>query len=491
MSIAYFPEIYEDELVYSTLSRFYVHGGYLHYKDAGKELFYKVQGSVDKEFVKWIKSAIVELLTKHMTFEELLERHTMYPFYGRFIDSDRRNKAFQALMAMDGDFSKLFGAPQPRKGKHRYMRYCPLCVGDDRKKYGETYWHRIHQLADIDLCAVHGCYLVDSSVSLCMRENVCLVSAEEVMPSGEVLQGSTVYSSCPVEVKLAQYTAEVFQQPIDRRNTVMVKDFLHSRMMGTPYMSSRGAQRYFNVLWEDMRVFYQGVPLMDILTDRRMERLLRGDRIIFSEICMVAMFLGVSVEELARMKKPSKAPEQIFDERVKALLDSGMTVREIAKEMGVDSGLVKISIRITEQGDREKKFSTAGRSSPRAMDWGALDRQMLPLVRQAVAELLNDTANKPQKISLNAVSRKLAFPESRMARMEQCRTEIEQHVESIERYRARKTIWAVNTLKREGKPLIRWRVLSIVHLTTEQLQLCLPHLKEMSPDIYELVIALM
>lgn len=491
MSMAYFPEIYEDELIYSVLSRFYVHSGYMHYKDAGKELFYEVRDKVDKEFVKWLKPEIVALLTRHMTLEEILERHTMYPFYGRFIDSGKRNRAFQALMAMDGDFSKLFGAPQPRKGKYRYMRYCPLCVADDRKMYGETYWHRIHQLVGTDLCAVHGCCLADSSVSLSMRESICLVSAEEVIPSEGVLQGSMVYSPCPAEVKLAQYMAEVFWQPLDRNNTVVVKDFLYSRMAGTPYMSSRGAQRYFRKLWEDMGVFYQGVPLMDNIAASQMQRLLHGDRVIFAEICMVAMFLGISSEELALMETPSKAPEQLFDERVKALLDSGMTVRETAKEMGVEPYHVRRLVRISGQGDREKRCSTKERRSPRAIDWEALDRQMLPLVRQAVAELLNDIANKPQKISLSAVSRKLEFPESRMARLEQCRKEIEQNVESMERFKARKIIWAVNVMQKEGKFPRYWQVQNMVKFTTEQVQLCLPYLKEMNPELYEVVLALL
>ena len=125
--VAYFPQIYEDELIYSVLARYYVHSGYLHSIDATQDIFLK-RAKGDMEFVKHLKPEIVNLLTRNMTQEELIEKHTMYPFYGRFIDSNRRNTAFQALMSMDGDFSKLFSVPNLRKGEHRYMRYCPLCV---------------------------------------------------------------------------------------------------------------------------------------------------------------------------------------------------------------------------------------------------------------------------------------------------------------------------------------------------------------------------
>lgn len=153
---AYFPQVYPDELIYSVLARYHLHSGYLYYKDTEQDLFRSKQGRVDKEFVKQLRPEIVEQLTKNITMEELLEKHTMYPFYGRFIDGNRRNKAFEALMSMEGDFSKLFCVPQLRKGEQRYMRYCPLCVRNDRKQYGETYWHRLHQMRNVNLCAVHG-----------------------------------------------------------------------------------------------------------------------------------------------------------------------------------------------------------------------------------------------------------------------------------------------------------------------------------------------
>jgi len=41
------------------------------------------------------------------------------------------------------------------------MRVCPLCVKEDRERYGETYWHLSHQLQGIDVCHKHGCYLTD------------------------------------------------------------------------------------------------------------------------------------------------------------------------------------------------------------------------------------------------------------------------------------------------------------------------------------------
>ena len=101
MSIAYFPELYPDELIYSVLARFYEHSGYIYYKDVAQELFLNQKIRADKEFAKNLKPEIVELLTRNMTVEVLLESHTMYPYYGRFIDSNRRNVAILKILGCD------------------------------------------------------------------------------------------------------------------------------------------------------------------------------------------------------------------------------------------------------------------------------------------------------------------------------------------------------------------------------------------------------
>ena len=489
MGIAYFPEVYPDELVYSVLARYHLHSGYLYYKDTEQDLFCSRQGRVDKEFVKQLKPEIVEQLTKHITMEELLEKHTMYPFYGRFIDGNRRNMAFKALMSMEGDFSKLFCVPQLKKGEHRYMRYCPLCVINDRKQYGETYWHRLHQMRNANLCAIHGCCLIDSKVSLDSREAVNLVSAEEAIPLEEDVSGYVSYHNIPLEAELVRYMAEVFLRPIDRNSTASVKDFFHSKMVGTPYLSSRGEHKYFHRLWEDMRTFYSGITEMENISDGHVQRMLSGGRFVFSEICMVAILLRISAEELAVMETPTKTPEQLFDEKVMKLVNSGMGINETAKELGISSSMVRMAIELVEKGDRIRKYSI---KNGRTMEWEKLDKKTLPMVKNAIYDLHGKGEKSPQKVSFYAVSKRLNIPSHRLVKMELCKKEIEQHIESIEQYRARKVIWAVNVLQNEGKPLICWRICSITKLDKEEIISSMPYLKEIAePELYEMVRALL
>ena len=45
------------------------------------------------------------------------------------------------------------------------MRYCPVCYQEDLQLYGEPYWHRSHQLPDMQICTKHRCWLVDTDVT--------------------------------------------------------------------------------------------------------------------------------------------------------------------------------------------------------------------------------------------------------------------------------------------------------------------------------------
>ena len=329
---------------------------------------------------------------------------------------------------------------------------------------------------------------MDSSVSLDSKEWFFLVSAEEAIPLGEEdLQRKADDQGSPMEIELSQYMAEVFQQSVDRNNITLVKDFLHSKMTGTPYLSSRGERCYYHRLWEDMKNFYEGISVMDSITSGQIQRLLIGDRVVFSEICMTAMFLHISAEELAEMKEPAKTPQQQFDDRVMELMESGIGLSETARKMGVSVSVVEVSLRKMKQGN--SAVNKNRKNNCIRKDWEKLDRQTLPLVRKAVKELHGDGTERPHRISFCAVSKKLDIPNHRLYKMEQCKKEIEQHIESNEQFWARKVIWAVNALQREEKPPALWRICHTTKLEKEEVEASLPYLKAMAEsELYEMVL---
>lgn len=485
MAIAYFPNIYPDELIYSVLSRFYVHCGYPTYTYAVQDLLGNAKCKVEKEFVKNIKPEIVDLLTKNISLSELLEKHTMFPLYGRFIDSGRRERAYQALLNLEGDFSKLFSVPNLKKGEQRFFRYCPLCVLEDRMLHGETYWHRIHQIRGMDVCPCHKCYLKNSGVILDSRINVWLTSAEEVVACNKVLQGEIQFCDNQSELELTMYIAAVFQSPLDMRKSVPIGKFLHYRMMGTPYLGARGEHIYFNRLLEDLKEHFNGISGMDDFIGNHIHTIIKGDRFVFWEICMMAMFLKISVDELVTAKENIKMPQQIFDERVYRLWKQGLGINEIARKLGVASSMVRMAIDITE---REPKATVKKIFKNRKQDRITLDKETLPLVKQAISELHGTGEQRPCRISMGAVSKKINVSRYLLRDLELCKQVIEKAIECDDKYHARKVIWAVNVLQKSEKAIKLWRLRYLCKLEKEDMLACFPYLEQMAvPDIVDIV----
>jgi hypothetical protein len=44
-----------------------------------------------------------------------------------------------------------------------HLRFCPSCVEQDKANFGETYWHRIHQIPGVEVCPHHATFLEESN----------------------------------------------------------------------------------------------------------------------------------------------------------------------------------------------------------------------------------------------------------------------------------------------------------------------------------------
>ena len=63
--IAFFPEPYPDELLYSLFARYYVRSGYPIYRSAAEDLYQDVNISPDMEFINPLTSDALHHLTKY------------------------------------------------------------------------------------------------------------------------------------------------------------------------------------------------------------------------------------------------------------------------------------------------------------------------------------------------------------------------------------------------------------------------------------------
>ena len=191
---------------------------------------------------------------------------------------------------------------------------------------------------------------------------------------------------------------------------------------------------------------------------------------------MLAMFLNVSVADLARMKLPEQTQEQRFDEQIYLLHEQGLKYPEIARRLGASYDTVKAI-----GGQRYKKYhkesSKVLKCGIKAYDWQQIDKDTLPFVRDAIRKLQGNEKNRPKKVTVFAIEKLLHLPSKRIATyLPKCKAEIEKHYETQEEYWAREVVWAVKCILREGNTLNWKHIRNLTNMRKRDLMKCVPYL---------------
>ena len=230
--IAYLPEIYPDELVYSWFCRYAVHSGYITNKQVLRDLYCKKSDTPMKEFIGNLNPEARPCIDKMYPIEELVLNHTMYPQYTRFIPLEQKKDALYKLCYEKCDVHHLFSV-LPRCEKEQYLKYCPMCAIEDRSKYGETYWHRKHQIRNMGICPKHKCLLCDSDVPAKSIGTYTFSAAQMVIPAKE----ECVMVENPLQIKFSEYLDQIFDAPVDLTQDIPISTILYHVMKDTEYMT--------------------------------------------------------------------------------------------------------------------------------------------------------------------------------------------------------------------------------------------------------------
>lgn len=476
--IAYFPEIYPDELMYSLLARYYVKSGYPCYWYVAEDLFQSKTVRPDIEFVNQYTPAALQMITGDLSIDDVILNHTMFPYYGRFLPKERRAKAFKALVQMQGNYHNLLPMAKRKTNLERYLRYCPICAEADRERYGESYWHRVHQMQGVDICPYHHCRLVDSSVLISGKASPDLVAAEMIIPDNPRI----IMCDNEIECKFGKYAAEVFQADMVFQSDVTAGEFLHSRMANTKYRSVRGEQRNITLFHEDFVKCYAGLSDNHFTELWQIQKVLNGYRCNFNEICMLALFLDIPAVDLAHMELPEKTQEQLFDEEVFRLHEQGMKYPEIAKRLNAPYDTIK-SVGEKKYKAYRKEPKKSLKCGAKGYNWQQIDRDTLPLVKDAIRQLQGDEISRPKKVTVFAVEKILNLPSKRISLyLPICKAEIEKHEESQEQYWAREVVWAVNKIIRE-RDILNWKhIRNLTNMRKCDLDVCIPCLNMFADD---------
>jgi hypothetical protein len=193
--IGHFPWLHPDETLLSG-----------HARSISRQPFHSDKAAVEAFYGRTTITAVTDLPSRlsnmatslppaqRLELDYLIDDHTLWPFLAAFHPSDQRLESRNQMIG-DGRPYLCLGlmamkCPFPEK-----LRFCVICASRDRSKYGETFWHRSHQLPGINVCPHHNIRLQASEVSYRHNRNRHrFTPAEAAIPRQMILpeEGSDV-----------------------------------------------------------------------------------------------------------------------------------------------------------------------------------------------------------------------------------------------------------------------------------------------------------
>lgn len=162
------PRAYPDELLYSVIARFLAYGkGQLPQRGLAYRLMLELFGRPCRHRIDLPRylDHVAEQTQPcwQLSASSIAEQHTLFPYLTYAVPEARRAAALAALCSdarsLVGGISHLHNW---RVDSNLYLRICRECRLLDIETYGESYWHRVHQLPGVLVCPVHNTILHDS-----------------------------------------------------------------------------------------------------------------------------------------------------------------------------------------------------------------------------------------------------------------------------------------------------------------------------------------
>lgn len=161
--LAYFPELYPGEILYSVFARLNFHMTH----QAASDTWNFVYGhDVQRPLIGFPcrLDRLASRLRSGVSAEQLAMQHTLLPYYMAFAPQAIREKAMIAIRGDEGKVGTVVGVRAKPLGPLEAIRFCRLCFDEMIADYGEAYFRREHQLPIVLVCPTHNCDLRISTV---------------------------------------------------------------------------------------------------------------------------------------------------------------------------------------------------------------------------------------------------------------------------------------------------------------------------------------
>lgn len=174
------PPSYPDELWYSRLTRYHRRSGNLRTCTTMRELGTKLLNVNHKIDLYNSCTAIInyyEARNDEEGYWKAIRENTLDPFTFRFYTVTKRREYYTSLLQPK---RKTYDLIYRMESDVPALRYCPLCYQEDVQMYGESYWHRLHQIQAVTICPKHHCQILYANVPVKQRATHYLFCADEI-----------------------------------------------------------------------------------------------------------------------------------------------------------------------------------------------------------------------------------------------------------------------------------------------------------------------
>ncbi|WP_230986962.1 TnsD family Tn7-like transposition protein [Cohnella fermenti] len=176
------PIPYPDELVYSVIARYHLRTN----NESPKWTLREIYGTENVIPTIDLPSHLEELAMRSelqgMSADDWLDQHTFFPYYAPFLPQDRTIQLRALMKSSNGSgIHALVGITASTIDRLKQLRFCPSCYDEDIQRYGEPYWHRIHQLPGVFLCPEHQMILHEITEPLADRHGLTMLPISRIM----------------------------------------------------------------------------------------------------------------------------------------------------------------------------------------------------------------------------------------------------------------------------------------------------------------------
>ena len=187
--MTFFPTPYPDEILYSVFARYHEKSPNFNGSETARDLFNVKRIVCSLEFPTLLANLVHNMpLNSPFDVDRLIFEHTLFPYYTVFLSLENRGIIRRYMLHGDVEiYNKITGIINPL-AENKFLRFCPKCNKEDMERYGELYWHRVHQIRGIYICPHHKIPIYNSSVSfednkykyIAATERNCVVETEVV-----------------------------------------------------------------------------------------------------------------------------------------------------------------------------------------------------------------------------------------------------------------------------------------------------------------------